>query len=106
MPTPRADASHSEAATDEAAIKELGGIRNIRVDVPKPEGSGQPHRFSEVELQLPAYETGGKEATRKAYRPNPLAPPELLGRYMIAFEGAAVLILLGMVGAVIFARRA
>ena len=30
---------------------------------------------------------------------------ELLGRYMIAFEGAALLILLGMVGAVIFARR-
>jgi transketolase len=54
-------------ADPEAAIKELGGIRNIHVDVPKPEGSGQPHRFGEAELQLPGYETGGKEATRKAY---------------------------------------
>ena len=49
------------------AIAELGGIRNIHVDVPKPEGAGEPHRFPTEELQLPAYELGGKEATRKAY---------------------------------------
>jgi transketolase len=49
------------------AIAELGGIRHIHVDVPKPAGTGEPHRFPTEELQLPAYETGGKEATRKAY---------------------------------------
>src|SRR2546430_1665356 len=48
----------------EEAIAELGGIRNIHVDVPKPEGAGEPHRFPTEELQLPAYEPGGKEATR------------------------------------------
>ena len=51
----------------EEAIAELGGIRNIHVDVPKPEGHGEPHRFPTEELQLPAYELGGKESTRKAY---------------------------------------
>ena len=51
----------------EEAIAELGGIRRIHVDVPKPSRSGEPHRFPTGELQLPAYETGGKEATRKAY---------------------------------------
>jgi transketolase len=51
----------------EEAIAELGGIRNIHVDVPKPTGQGEPHRFPTEQLQLPAYELGGKEATRKAY---------------------------------------
>jgi transketolase len=55
-------------ADPEAAIEELGGIRHIHVDVPMPAGSGQPHTFgASGELQLPAYELGGKEATRKAY---------------------------------------
>jgi transketolase len=54
-------------AHPEEAIAELGGIRNIHVDVPKPEGSGAPHRFDEGDLRLPAYELGTKEATRKAY---------------------------------------
>ena len=49
------------------AIAELGGIRNIRADVPKPEGSAEPHRFATGELRLPAYELGSVEATRKAY---------------------------------------
>src|SRR5207237_1089091 len=40
----------------EEAIAELGGIRNIHVDVPKPEGAGEPHRFPTEELQLPAYD--------------------------------------------------
>jgi transketolase len=51
----------------EEAIAELGGIRDIHVDVAKPQGGGEPHRFPGGELHLPAYELGGKEATRKAY---------------------------------------
>jgi transketolase len=51
----------------EAGIEELGGIRNIRVDVPKPEGSGEPHAFPTDALKLPVYEPGTKEATRKAF---------------------------------------
>jgi transketolase len=51
----------------EEAIAELGGIRSLHIDVPRPSGSGQPHRFETGELQLPSYEVGTKEATRKAY---------------------------------------
>jgi transketolase len=55
-------------ADPEAAIAELGGVRNVEFKVPRPEGSGKPHRFeTSGELQLPAYEPGTKEATRKAY---------------------------------------
>jgi transketolase len=60
---------HGKAIEEaDEAIAELGGVRNIRVDVPKPEGNAQPHRFeTKGDLQLPAYELGTKEATRKAY---------------------------------------
>jgi transketolase len=51
----------------EAAIAELGGIRNIRVQVPAPTGPDQPHRFESGDLQLPAYAVGSAEATRRAY---------------------------------------
>jgi transketolase len=51
-----------------AAIAELGGVRDIRVEVPKPEGDEAPHRFATTGvLELPRYELGGTEATRKAY---------------------------------------
>jgi transketolase len=50
----------------EAAIEELGGLRNITVDVAKPP-AGEPHRFEAGELELPRYETGSEVATRKAY---------------------------------------
>jgi transketolase len=49
------------------AIAELGGIRNIHVDVPKPISAGQANSFPPSELRLPVYEPGSKEATRKAY---------------------------------------
>ena len=60
---------HGKAVDEaDAAIAELGGIRDIRVDVPKPEGDGKPHRFDVTgTLELPRYELGGTEATRKAY---------------------------------------
>jgi transketolase len=51
----------------EAGIAELGGIRTIQVDVPRPEGDGEPHAFPTQPLQLPVYEPGTKEATRKAF---------------------------------------
>jgi transketolase len=55
-------------ADPEAAIAELGGMRDIHVEVPKPESTKQPHRFSASgTLRLPRYELGTKEATRKAF---------------------------------------
>jgi transketolase len=51
----------------EAAIAELGGIRNLQIDVHKPRGDRSPHRFEAGGLVLPTYEPGGKEATRRAY---------------------------------------
>jgi transketolase len=62
------DGFHGKALDDpEAAIEELGGIRNIVVDVPKPEIEGEPHRFEVGKLQLPSYDLGEDVATRKAY---------------------------------------
>lgn len=51
----------------ESAIAELGGIRNLVVDVPKPVGDAKPHVFDAGELALPTYELGSEISTRKAY---------------------------------------
>jgi transketolase len=61
--------AHGKPVPDEAAaIAELGGRRELSIKVAKPEGAAQPHRFeTRGALALPAYELGGKEATRKAY---------------------------------------
>jgi transketolase len=48
------------------AIEELGGLRNIHVDVAKPEPA-QAHTFPSGTLELPRYELGDEVATRKAY---------------------------------------
>jgi transketolase len=56
---------HGKAIAEEA-IQELGGIRNITVDVPKPE-HGEPHRFESGTPDWPAYEVGSEVSTRKAY---------------------------------------
>jgi transketolase len=62
------DGFHGKALDDpEAAIEELGGIRNITIDVAKPELDGEPHRFEHGTLELPSYEVGDDVATRKAY---------------------------------------
>ncbi len=50
----------------EAAIEELGGLRDLVVEVAKPE-PGEPHRFETGPLELPRYELGSEVATRKAY---------------------------------------
>jgi transketolase len=48
------------------AVAELGGERDIRIEVAKPEPV-EPHRFPDGELELPRYEVGSEVATRKAY---------------------------------------
>jgi transketolase len=52
----------------EQAIEELGGVRNIVVDVHAPDRSGQPHVFeASGELELPTWDEGEEVATRLAY---------------------------------------
>jgi transketolase len=51
-----------------AAIRELGGERHRTIEVAAPAGAGRPHVFpASGRLELPRYEVGTKEATRKAY---------------------------------------
>jgi transketolase len=59
---------HGKALDDpDAAIEELGGVRNLRIEVAKPEREGRPHSFPSGSLELPRYELGDDVATRKAY---------------------------------------
>jgi transketolase len=48
-------------------IAMLGGVRNIRVEVAKPDTSAARNEFSGAALELPRYELGQEVATRKAY---------------------------------------
>src|SRR3954467_12502261 len=58
---------HGKALDDpDAAIEELGGLRNIVVEVAEPP-AGEPHEFETGALELPQYELGSEVATRKAY---------------------------------------
>jgi transketolase len=58
---------HGKAIDEaDAAIAELGGVRNLRVEVAKPQAA-KPHRFPDGALELPRYELGEEVATRKAY---------------------------------------
>jgi transketolase len=58
---------HGKALDDpEASIEELGGRRDIRIQVAKPERA-TPHRFETGKLELPRYDIGEEVATRKAY---------------------------------------
>jgi transketolase len=58
---------HGKALDDpEESIAELGGIRDLRVDVAKPDRA-DPHSFETGALELPRYESGTEVATRKAY---------------------------------------
>ncbi|HYX77442.1 MAG TPA: transketolase, partial [Gaiellaceae bacterium] len=51
----------------EEAVAELGGERNIVVEVAKPE-TGEPHRFeASGSLELPTWDEGEEVATRRAY---------------------------------------
>ncbi|HKC18129.1 MAG TPA: transketolase, partial [Candidatus Dormibacteraeota bacterium] len=51
----------------ERAIKELGGIRNLKVKTQKPEHGAAPKRPAATEPVLPTYTKEDKVATRKAY---------------------------------------
>ena len=52
----------------DAVIAALGGVRDLRIEVAKPDTSAAKHEFPDGPLELPRYELGGKEvATRKAY---------------------------------------
>jgi transketolase len=58
---------HGKALDDpDAAIAELGGLRDIRIEVATPEVAA-PARPAESALELPRYELGAEVATRKAY---------------------------------------
>jgi transketolase len=61
------DGKHGKPLDDpEEAIAELGGERDLTVQVAKPEG-GDPHTFEAAGGELPTWELGDEEATRKAY---------------------------------------
>ena len=69
----------------DAAVAELGGIRDIAIDVAKPE-PGARHVFESSPLQLPTYELGSKVATRKAYG-DALAALALAHGDLVAIDG-------------------
>jgi transketolase len=49
-------------------VRDLGGVRNARIEVATPDRGAPRHRFeTKGPLQLPAYELGQDVATRKAY---------------------------------------
>ncbi len=58
-----------DAEHEERALAELGAATHHRltVGVQKPQDDGQPHRFQVEHLQLPRYDRGSTEATRRAY---------------------------------------
>ncbi|MFD3377682.1 MULTISPECIES: transketolase [unclassified Streptomyces] len=49
------------------AIGELGGVRDLRVDVRQPPAARMLHAVRAGHLELPRYETGDEVATRDAY---------------------------------------
>jgi transketolase len=51
----------------EEAIEELGGERELTVQVSKPDSAGAPHRFEVPGGELPSWDLGEEVATRQAY---------------------------------------
>ncbi|GAA4883544.1 transketolase [Saccharopolyspora cebuensis] len=59
---------HGKPLPDAAeAIEELGGARDLRVEVAKPTEDAVPHTFSATGGAAPEFELGSEVATRKAY---------------------------------------
>lgn len=59
---------HGKPLSDAAAaIQELGGFRDLVVDVQRPDGNTEPHRFPTTGKERPSYEVGADESTREAY---------------------------------------
>jgi transketolase len=48
-------------------IELLGGVRNLEIEVAKPDTGSPKHEFGSAPLELPRYELGSEVATRKAY---------------------------------------
>jgi transketolase len=69
----------------EGAVAELGGERDLSVDVAKPE-AGEPHVFATSGGSLPSWELGDEEATRKAYGLSIAALADLRGD-VVALDG-------------------
>jgi transketolase len=59
------DGWHGKAVAEEG-VQELGGIRNVRVELSRPEG-GEPHTFQPEGGEWPSYDVGSEVATRKGY---------------------------------------
>ena len=58
---------HGKPLSDpEAAVEELGGIRDLRVEVQSPPAP-KPFEIERAEVERPRYEVGEKVATRAAY---------------------------------------
>ena len=63
-----AEGWHGKPVPDaKEAIRELGGLRDERVQVRHPEPGLRPHVFPSGELRLPEYQPGDKIATRTAF---------------------------------------
>jgi transketolase len=81
------DGWHGKALDNpEQAIEELGGVRNIVVDVAKPEGDAEPHRFETPGGEPPTWDVGDEVATRKAYGDALLALGAMRGD-VVALDG-------------------
>src|SRR5579875_805403 len=50
-----------------AAVQELGGFRDLEVEVQPPDTSAQPHRFPTKSADRPTWEVGADGSTREAY---------------------------------------
>jgi transketolase len=62
--------AHGKSLDDAAgALAELGAdtLERLTVAVHAPDGDGVPHRFASGPLELPRYEVGSRQATRRAY---------------------------------------
>lgn len=63
-----AEGAHGKPLSDaKSAIAELGGRRDLRIEVTPPERGLRPHRFPVRESKSPEYQLGEKEATRTAF---------------------------------------
>ncbi|WP_113699596.1 transketolase [Nonomuraea lactucae] len=62
------EGAHGKALKDpDAAIGELGGLRDLTLRVNAPELGPRPYRFEDGPLTLPEYEQGSQVATRVAF---------------------------------------
>jgi transketolase len=62
--------AHGKSLDDApGALAELGAdsLERVTVGVRAPDGDGVPHRFASGPLDLPRYEVGSQQATRRAY---------------------------------------